>query len=56
MGRPFMYGVGALGTKGGDHTLAVLKSQLKQTMEQLGCENLTDFESCLIHNDWKSSV
>jgi L-lactate dehydrogenase (cytochrome) len=56
MGRPFMYGVGALGTRGGDHTLAVLKSQLKQAMEQLGCESLTDFESCLLPTDWKSSV
>jgi L-lactate dehydrogenase (cytochrome) len=25
MGRPFMYGVGALGKKGGDHTISILK-------------------------------
>lgn len=48
MGRPFMYGVCALGKKGGDHTMAMLKAQLKQVMEQLGCENVKDFEGCLV--------
>ncbi|MEP6950530.1 MAG: alpha-hydroxy acid oxidase [Ginsengibacter sp.] len=43
MGRPFMYGVGALGKKGGDHTISILKIQLQQIMEQLGCEKTTDF-------------
>jgi L-lactate dehydrogenase (cytochrome) len=37
MGRPFMYGVGALGQEGGRHTISMLKTQLKQVMEQLGC-------------------
>lgn len=48
MGRPFMYGVGALGNKGGDHTIRILKAQLQQVMEQLGCERLEDFPSHLI--------
>jgi L-lactate dehydrogenase (cytochrome) len=48
MGRPFMYGVGALGVDGGDHTIAMLKAQLKQVMEQLGCENTEQFRSCLV--------
>ena len=34
MGRTFMYGVSALGNKGGDHTIAMLKKQLTQVMEQ----------------------
>lgn len=51
MGRPFMYGVGALGKKGGDHTIAILKLQLKQVMEQLGCETLEDFKECLIQDN-----
>jgi len=38
MGRSFMYGVAALGKQGGDHTIAILKTQLKQVMEQVGCE------------------
>ncbi|MDT0675870.1 alpha-hydroxy acid oxidase [Autumnicola musiva] len=35
MGRSFMYGVGALGNKGGDHTISMMKTQFKQVMEQL---------------------
>lgn len=42
MGRSFMYGVGALGRRGGDHTLTMLKRQLQQVMEQIGCERVAD--------------
>ena len=38
LGRSFMYGVAALGDEGGDHTIAILKTQLKQVMDQIGCE------------------
>ncbi len=48
MGRPFMYGVGALGEKGGDHTIAMLKAQLKQVMEQVCCETIDDFPATLV--------
>lgn len=47
MGRPFMYGVAALGKRGGDHTIAMLKSQLKQVMEQVCCEKISDFPATL---------
>ncbi len=50
LGRSFMYGVAALGPKGGDHTIALLKTQLKQVMEQIGCENIKDFPKHLISN------
>lgn len=46
LGRGFMYGVAALGNKGGDHVAELLKVQLRQVMEQLGCERpelLPDF-------------
>ncbi len=43
MGRSFMYGVSALGKKGGDHTISILKTQLQQVMDQLGCERSSDF-------------
>ncbi len=43
MGRSFMYGVAALGKQGGDHTIAILKTQLKQVMEQVGCNETTNF-------------
>ena len=42
LGRSFMYGVAALGESGGDHTIAILKTQLKQVMNQVGCEITTD--------------
>lgn len=47
MGRPFMYGVSALGKRGGDHTIALLKAQLKQVMEQVCCEKIGDFPGTL---------
>ncbi len=37
LGRSFMYGVAAMGRTGGDHTISLLKTQLKQVMEQIGC-------------------
>ncbi|HEX7366067.1 MAG TPA: alpha-hydroxy acid oxidase [Pelobium sp.] len=48
MGRPFMYGVSALGKKGGDHTMAMFKTQFQQVMEQLCCEKIEDLPSTLI--------
>ena len=48
MGRTFMYGVGALGTKGGDHTMTMLKRQLQQVMEQIACERISDFPKHLV--------
>lgn len=48
MGRSFMYGVAALGKTGGDHTIAILKTQLKQIMEQLCCESVSDLKTRLI--------
>lgn len=48
MGRSFMYGVAALGKDGGDHTMTMLKRQLKQVMEQVGCERVTDLPKHLV--------
>ena len=42
MGRTFMYGVSALGKKGGNHTIAMLKTQLTQVMEQMSCAEVKD--------------
>jgi L-lactate dehydrogenase (cytochrome) len=47
LGRSFMYGVAALGESGGDHTIAILKTQLKQVMNQVGCETTIDLEKYL---------
>lgn len=48
LGRSFMYGVSALGRKGGDHTISILKAQLKQVMEQMCCEKTSDLKKNLI--------
>tara|TARA_B100000925_G_scaffold287260_1_gene266265 strand:+ start:925 stop:2079 length:1155 start_codon:yes stop_codon:yes gene_type:complete len=48
LGRTFMYGVSALGKKGGHHTIAMLKTQLTQVMEQLSCAQIDDLQSKLI--------
>ncbi|MCK0132990.1 alpha-hydroxy acid oxidase [Arenibacter sp. S6351L] len=48
MGRSFMYGVAALGAKGGDHTISLLKTELQQVMEQICCEDVKDFPNHLI--------
>jgi len=42
LGRSFMYGVAALGAEGGDHTATMLKRQLQQVMEQVGCPSPND--------------
>jgi len=48
MGRTFMYGVSALGKKGGNHTIAMLKTQLTQVMEQMSCSEVNDLTKNLI--------
>ena len=51
MGRSFMYGVCAMGNKGGEHTIFMLKRQLQQVMEQIACERVEDFPKHLIRDD-----
>lgn len=51
MGRAFMYGVAALGNSGGNHTISILKTQLKQVMEQVCCERVQDFPNHLIKDE-----
>lgn len=48
LGRSFMYGVAALGEQGGNHTITILKKQLQQVMEQVGCEIIGDFTNHLV--------
>ena len=48
LGRSFMYGVCALGDKGGNHTISILKAQLTQIMEQMCCENPKDLSKRIL--------
>ncbi len=47
LGRAFVYGVGALGERGGIHTINSLKMQLEQVMAQLRCATPSDLANCL---------
>lgn len=48
LGRAFMYGVGALGEAGGNHTISILKTQFRQVMEQICCEKVADLPNHLV--------
>ncbi|WP_316800606.1 alpha-hydroxy acid oxidase [Pedobacter frigidisoli] len=48
MGRPFMYGVGALGNDGGEHTINMFKTHLYQIMQQLTIEKVSQFPDRLL--------
>ena len=48
LGRTFMYAVSALGTEGGDHMINILKTQLKQVMEQVCSAEVFDLPNHLI--------
>ena len=51
MGKSFMYGVAALGGKGGNHTISILKTQLQQVMEQVCCERVKDLPNHLLNKE-----
>jgi len=48
LGRAPMFGACAMGTKGGDQALQILKRQVQQVMEQVGCEKIADLPKHLI--------
>ncbi|MEQ8239403.1 MAG: alpha-hydroxy acid oxidase [Cyclobacteriaceae bacterium] len=48
LGRSFMYGVAALGKHGGNHTISILKRQLKQVLDQVCCQTPHDLPNHLI--------
>jgi L-lactate dehydrogenase (cytochrome) len=40
LGRPFVFAVAAIGNRGGDHVMHILKEELKGAMAQMGCPTL----------------
>lgn len=48
LGRAFMYGVAALGRRGGDHVAEILKADLSNNMTQLGCRTLAELRQRII--------
>ncbi|MBB6522578.1 alpha-hydroxy acid oxidase [Pseudoteredinibacter isoporae] len=49
LGRPFVYGVGALGPKGAYHTINSLELQLEQVLKQLGCPKPSELPKHLVN-------
>ena len=47
LGRAFMYGIAALGSKGSDHVMELLKNELNTTLLQLGCKNISELPKFL---------
>ncbi|MGK0172532.1 MAG: L-lactate dehydrogenase (cytochrome) [Gammaproteobacteria bacterium] len=47
LGRAFMFGVAALGERGGDHVFEILNADLKCNMEQLGCATIAELSQRL---------
>lgn len=48
MGRPFMYGIGALGDEGGEHAINMFKAQLYQIMQQVSVDKISRFSERLL--------
>ncbi|OJF92600.1 hypothetical protein AX761_21035 [Rhizobium sp. 58] len=47
LGRPFIYASAAIGARGGDHLIGILKAELSGAMAQLGCRTIADLPSFL---------
>ncbi len=47
LGRSFLYGLGALGERGGEQVATMLERQLRQWMEQIGCARVEDIPAHL---------
>ena len=51
IGRPFLYAVAALDSKGGAHAIDLFKAELQATMGQLGCPTLAELPSFLVKKE-----
>jgi L-lactate dehydrogenase (cytochrome) len=47
LGRAFLYGVAALGSRGGDTVTEILIADLKNNMIQIGCESLIELRGVM---------
>ena len=56
LGRGFMYGVAALGSAGGRHTMSILKTQLRQVLDQIGCDRIEDLPRHLVQEKGSASI
>ncbi len=47
LGRPFLYGIAALGEQGGDHVVEILNADIANNLRQLGVREIGDLKSHL---------
>lgn len=47
LGRPFLYGIAALGEDGGDHVVEILNADISNNLRQLGVRKMDELNSCL---------
>jgi L-lactate dehydrogenase (cytochrome) len=47
IGRPFVFAAAAMGDRGADHLITVIKAELTATMAQLGCKTIGELPSFL---------
>jgi L-lactate dehydrogenase (cytochrome) len=50
LGRAFMYGVCALGQRGGDHMATMLIDDLRNVMTQLGCRTVGELRHATLYH------
>lgn len=50
VGRPFLYGIAALGELGGDHVVEILTADITNNLRQLGAHEIGNLKSHLVHN------
>lgn len=50
LGRAFMFGVAALGAKGGDHVFQILEDEMINNMKQMGCASLEDLSKLTLRS------
>ena len=51
MGRPFVFAVAAIGQKGGEHVMHILKEELLGAMAQMGCRTVAELPEFLMKKD-----
>jgi L-lactate dehydrogenase (cytochrome) len=51
LGRAFAYAVAAGGKKGVEHAIFILQEELKQTLAQIGCENIEELPEYIVRQD-----
>ncbi|CAI8347371.1 alpha-hydroxy acid oxidase [Alphaproteobacteria bacterium] len=49
VGRPFLYGIAAIGSQGGDHVAAILEDEISNALVQMGAKNIAELRQRLNH-------